>query len=533
MSYTKKIVVVSMLVTGVSMQIVEGKKTVRGDIASLYYGKAVDDLVINYMQQNNIPGMTLAIVQAPYIPRVVSYGIADKQTKRLASTHTVFPIGQITQAFTAVAIMQLKEEAKLRLEDSVANYVEVPKKWEAITIRDLITHSSGLPSYTDVQGFDYAKEYKAEEIVALVKDRDLLFEPGTNAFASATDYYLLGLIIEKVSGMSYRDYVTQNQIARVGLQQTFFISDQDSLPNEVANGTVPFKHSEFLHKPILINPIERAAGYSEDEGQIKPSKKSSWSATFADSGIIASSQNISQWDIALAGDILVKDPNDRAFLYNAVRLKNGNLVPANAGWFFPGHKGLMEIKGFLPGFSSFLSRFTDPKDLLCVTLLANKDNLPDLDILARKIAAAFESHLAVPRGSAWSVTMQSPYSVEKSIDRVEQTVKSHGGTIFARINHSAEAAKVNQKLLPTQVLVLGNPAQGTALMQQTPEMALDLPLRVMATQDNEGKVWLSFTDPIILAREYGNEKYQQDQQLKKIYHALLKACQTAISPYMS
>lgn len=520
----------TLLLSGALMSMIEAA-TQRGDIVIAYYGKTIDELITNYMKKNNVPCMTLAIVQAPYITREGVWGISDRETKQLAASNTVFCIGQMTNAYTAVAIMQLVEEGKITLDDLISEYIDdLPQEWAAITIRDLVTHCSGLPNYTDAKGFDYSNEYTPSQIKALAKGQ-LLFEPGTNASYSATNYYLLGLIIEQASGMSYQDYVTKNQIDRIGLKYTFFISNKDIIKNEVKNATKSFKHSQFLHDPVLINPTELATGYVQDGQNLVPSKKSTWSATFADSGIIASSSDISQWDIALAGDILVKDPKNRAFLYNPITLKNGQVIPGNANWVFPGHKGLLEIKGSIPGYSSFLSRFTIPTELLCVTLLANKDNLSDLDILARQIAGAFESSLAAPRASAWSVSMQSPYSVDKTIDRVKQFVLAHGGTIFAHINHAQEAEKVNLKLQPTQVLILGNPAQGTALMQVNPQIALDLPLKIMATQNNDGNVWLSFTDPVVLAKEYGDEDPKHREHLTKIHNALLKASQTAVSPY--
>lgn len=525
----RKMIFTTLIFGGVIMETITVK---RGDIAVSYYGQTVDDLIINYMERNNIPGLSLAIVQAPYIPRVVCYGLSDKQTKRLAATNTVFNIGQMTNGFTGIAIMQLVEEEKIKLDDPITRYLEdIPKKWDMISIRDLITHTSGLPSYIDTRDFDYSKEYTLSDIITLIKDQELLFEPGTNANPSATDHYLLGAIIEKASGVSYEDYITKNQIERIGLKNTFFISNQDTIKNEVNNGTKPFQQSQFLHNPIFANPIELATGYTDNDGELAPSKKIGWSATFAHSGMIASSHDISQWDICLAGDILIKDKKNRDFLYNPITLKNGQVAPGNTGWFFPGHKGLMEIKGNIPGYSSILTRFTDPSESLCVTLLVNKDNILDLDILARKIGAAFESKLAAARGASWSVIMQSPYAVQKTIDRVAETIKAHGGTVFARIDHAQEASKVNQKLLPTQVLVIGNPTQGTAMMQANPEMALDLPLRIMATQDSSDQVWLSFTDPVALAKEYGIKDPKQIQHLKKIYHALCNACQKAISPY--
>lgn len=497
----------------------------KGIDSTLCQGQTVDSLVTSYMAKNNIPGLSLTIVQAPSLSRVVGYGLADVRAKRLTSTNTVFAIGQLTRVFTAIAIMQLKEEGKLTLDDLITQYIKsIPEEWSSISIYNLLTHTSGLSSYTDARSFDYSKEYMLTDIINLVKDQKLLFKPGTSAIVSATNYYLLGAIIEKASGMTYQKYVTKNQIERVGLKHTSFISNDQAHSNKQLS-----MRSQFLHNPAFINPTELAVGYTRTDEELIPSTICTWSATFSDSGIISSSQDMSLWDLALAGDILVKEPQNRAFLYNPCVLKNGEMLPGNAGWFFPGHKGLMEIKGNIPGYSSFLSRFTDSSELVCVTLLVNKDGVQDLDILGRKIANVFNDRLGAPQGSAWSVTMQSPYSVEKTIDRIAQTVKTHGGTIFAHIDHAQEAAKVGQSLQPTQVLILGNPAQGTAMMQSNPAMALDLPLRVMATQDSAGQTWLSFTDPIALAKEYGTYDQKHLEHLKKIYNALLGACQKAIS----
>jgi D-alanyl-D-alanine carboxypeptidase len=501
----------------------------RGDYQVLYHGQSVDDLVIKYMQENNIPGLSLAIVQAPYITRVVGYGLADIQSKRLVATHTVFKIGHLTNAFTAVAIMQLKEEGKLTLQDSILHYLTAKdKKWEAITIYDLLTNSSGLPNYTDAPGFDYTKDYTPLQLMALIEDKPLLFSPGTKAKRSNTDSYFLGLIIEKASGMSYQDYVTKNQLERIGLKHTFFISNVNQIKNEANNGSNPFKHKQFLHETDKINPTEVASGYLETKGALTEVKSMSWTSSFASTGMLATSEDISLWDVSLVGDILIKDPKDREFLYHSATLKNNTVVPGNGGWLFPGHKGLMEMKGNVPGYSAFLSRFTASEELLCVTLLANKEGLPDLDILARKIAGAFDSKLAVPTGAAWSETIQSPYSVKETIDRVAAIVTTHGGKVFARMDHGDEAIRAGLPLPATQVLVFGNPAKGTAMMQDKPAMALDLPLRVMATVDNTGQVWLSFIDPVALAIQYKVDA-KQAESYKPISIAIRKVCQQAVS----
>ncbi|KTD04961.1 serine hydrolase [Fluoribacter gormanii] len=494
----------------------------RGDIHTLYRGQSVDNLIIEYMEENNIPGMSLAIVQAPYITRVVGYGFADTEKKRLVSTRTLFHVGQLTHAFTAVAIMQLIEEGKLQLDDSIsASLSYLPQAWQDVTIRQLLTHSSGIPDYSECEGFYFHKDYKPEEIFSLIQDPNLLFTSGTKMQPSASNYYLLGIIIENISGMSYEAYVTKNQIERVGLKRTFFIKNTSSIDNEVHNGTNPFKHSEFLHNPSYIDPVEVAVGYKTDN---KAAPELTWTTTFAHIGIVASAEDISLWDISLAGTILVRETENRDFLYHCITLNNKTVIPGNAGWLFPGHPGLMEIKGNIPGFSAFLSRFTAPNELLCVTLLANKENLFDLDILGRKIAAAFDIKLAAPAGPG-SQTLQSPYSVSQTIERITNMIAQKGGKIFAHIDHSSEAKKVNQSLLPTEVLIIGNPEKGTPLMQENAAVALDLPLRIMATEDQSGQVWLSFTDPIELGKEY----HLHDNQLKQIATALRILCEKAVS----
>ncbi|KTD46677.1 beta-lactamase [Legionella rubrilucens] len=500
----------------------------RGDFHVLYQGQSVDDLIIQYMAEHHIPGMSLAIVQAPYITRVVGYGLANTDSKRLVATHSVFPIGQITNAYTAVAIMQLKEMGKLQLDDALSSHLkDIPSSWQGITLRQLITHSSGLPDYRESSGFDYSKEYTPAQWLDLIKSTPMLFKPGTQSRASATNNYLLGLVIEKASGMTYQEFVSKNQIERMALKHTFFVGGEKTIDNEVKDDTAGFKHQQFLKNRVYINPIEPVTGYEQTEQKLSPSKPLSWTATFADSGIIASAEDISLWDIGLAGGILVQDPADREFLYHPVTV-NGQTIPGNAGWLFPGHPGFMEIKGHLPGYSSFLSRFTAPTELVCVTLLANKGGLPDLDGLGRKIAGAFDDKLAAPVGAVWSETLQSPYSVSETMNRVAAIIKKQGGTVFARIDHSGEAEKAGQSLPETQVLIIGNPAKGTALMQANAAFALDLPLRIMATQDEKKQVWLSFTDPVKLASQY-HVTPEQLPVLKPMSLGLNRICQQAVS----
>jgi D-alanyl-D-alanine carboxypeptidase len=474
----------------------------RGNPSVEFEGQTIDAMIAAFMKEHRIPGMTLAIVQAPYITRVVGYGVSDVEEGLLASPKTLWNVGQMTQAYTAVAIMQLVEAEKMTLDDPVGKHVsELPAVWQPITVRQLMAHVSGLPDYTKQASFNPAQDYKPGEVMALVKNVPLAFQSGTQVANSATDFFLLGLVVEKVSGVSYQAFVTMNQIERLGLKNTLFASALPDVKQEAVEKN-DFKHKEFLSDPSYINPTEKATGYAEKDGKLVPVKRNSQSAWYADAAVLASAEDISLWDIGLAGNLLVSKKENRDFLYSAVKLNDGTVVPAHCGWRFPGHKGLMDIEGQVPGFSCYLSRFTDKAELVCVTLCANKEGV-DLTALARLIAGAFNRKLGPPVGPKVMTCLESCYPVQTAVNRLEALLKSKGVDIAARIDHAAAAKKKGLELRPTEVLVFGNPAVGTHLMLSRPSIALDLPLRVVVWQEPDGTVWLGYHDVADLVQRYG------------------------------
>ena len=137
----------------------------RGNPQVQFEGQTIDEMIAAFMSEHRIPGMTLAIVQAPYIPRVVGYGLSDVEKRLLASPKTLWDVGQMTQAYTAVAIMQLVEAGKVKLDDPAGGHVHLPAAWAGVTVRQLLAHTSGLPDYTKQPSFDPAREYKPAEII--------------------------------------------------------------------------------------------------------------------------------------------------------------------------------------------------------------------------------------------------------------------------------------------------------------------------------------------------------------------------------
>ena len=320
----------------------------RGSPEIRFGDESIDTMIADFMRLHDVAGVSLAIVQAPYITRATGHGVADRQRRTLVAVDTMFDIGEMRNAFTAVAAMQLVEEGKLELQ-AVLPLIRQPRE--------------------------------AGRLEALV---------------------------EQTSGVSYQEYVRARQFEPLGLKHTFFGSELGSVQHERVGPDQ--RHQRFLREPALINPTEPATG----EG-----------ATSAPDprAIYASASDISVWDIGLAGSILVKDAALRKLLYEPAVDESGTLTPSSGPWFFPGRPGLMITTGSRSGFSSLLSRFTHKDELLCVTLLANREGL-DLSQLARKIAGAYNRKLGPPAGDAR--IQQSPYSAAATISRLKRALTGAG-----------------------------------------------------------------------------------------------------------
>lgn len=416
----------------------------RGNPRVEYAGQSVDEMIASFMEENDVPGMSLAIVQAPYITRATGYGVGDRERRTLVSANTVFDVAQMKNAFTAVAVMQLVEMGKLGLEDPIGKYVPSPSKGGAETVRDLL--------------------------------RD------------PAHYDLLEQLIEKATGGRYEDFIRRNQFERLGLQHTFFAPDLEAMQHEKPRAGE--KHRRFLRESSLIDPTEPATGYRAAVAVPPPPRSIHSSAT-----------DVSIWDIALAGEILVKDPALRSVLYVPAALGNGRKQPAAGAWTFPGHEGLMVTTGSADGSSSLLSRFTKSDELVCVTLLANKEGL-DLTQLARRIAGAHNVRIGPPAGTAAMRVQQSPYAVGETLSRLERILRERGVTVVARIDHSKAAISAGMTLGPTEELIFGSPANGTELVQNNRSVAVELPLRA-AAWESDGEVWLAATDPFEIVKSGG------------------------------
>lgn len=476
----------------------------RGDPSLKAHGKYIDQMISDFMNKNNLPGLSMAIVQAPYIPRAAGYGLATLTNDELASIKTIWNVGPITQGFTAVAVFQLVEMGKINVNDTVSKYIKnLPSSWNDITILQLLQHSSGIPDFRS-HGFDASKKYSPEMLLDLVKSIPVNFKPGTAVKDSATDFIMLGKVIEQSSGMSYEDFIRKYQIEPLHLKSTMFFDDMQKkvhldrpAPTKKQN-----QHSIFKSQSVYIDPTEPATGYKVVNGKPKPVNADESQNMYAYGGLWSSAEDISRWDIALAGSVLVKDPAHRDIIYKPAKLENGTIVPAMAGWEFTHHPGFMEIKGSNGGFSAYLSRFTAGDELVCVTLITNKENV-DLTTLARDIAEAYKTGLGSGLDPDKVITQESKFNVDETVDRLKKQLIAKKIPIFAQFDHDENARSTEMKLRPTKVLVFGNPAVGTKLMLDKQGVALDLPLRIAVWQDSRGRVWTGYENLDRLPQDYG------------------------------
>jgi len=184
------------------------------------FADAVDDFLREKMKDNHIPGLQVAVVKNKKIVKVASYGLANLQDEVKVDGTTVFNLASITKAFTSVAVMQLVEQGKLELSAPISTYLtDLPKTWQKITLRQILTHTSGLPDIMN-EHFQLIDSAGEEQSWLAVQQRSLYFKPGSAFRYNQTNYLLVGKIIKQVSGKSYAELISEHQLNSKSLSRT-------------------------------------------------------------------------------------------------------------------------------------------------------------------------------------------------------------------------------------------------------------------------------------------------------------------------
>jgi len=220
-------------------------------LAVLFTGSHIDDAVRLVMRTQQVAGLSIGISHNGRAVYERGYGWRDLGHRLPARPDTIYRIGSLTKTFTAAAILQLARQGKLSLRDPAAMYLTSFPWPHAITVEQLLTHQSGIPSYSDVESLDRHREYTPGQLVDAAATLPLLFEPGTQWSYSNTNYVLLGMIVEHVSGVPYPAYLQSAILAPLQLRDTSYGDEageargyaRDALNSPVAPSSISFGYA--------------------------------------------------------------------------------------------------------------------------------------------------------------------------------------------------------------------------------------------------------------------------------------------------
>jgi CubicO group peptidase (beta-lactamase class C family) len=349
------------------------------------------DAFFSSVTQKNAPGLAVLVRKDGHTWFDKGYGVRDLRSTAKIDSHTNFRLASFTKQFTAMAIMLLIHDGKLRYDQTLTQiFPEFPAYGKNITIRNLLNHTGGLPDYEDLmdaaektKGPIWSSEHQIQdsEVLSLLeKETKGKFAPGTSWAYSNSGYVVLGLIVAKVSGQSYGDFLHARIFGALHMDHTIVYQKGK---NEVAN---------------------RAYGHSKEGDAFKETDQSSTSATLGDGGIYSNFEDLAKWDNTLRNYTLLNQQEMQPAL-TPVKLNDGsqphwpkeanddNLHPGKPvsygfGWFLDPYQGHTRMwhTGSTLGFRTVIERFTGDK--LSIIILCNRTDV-DPEALALKTADVY------------------------------------------------------------------------------------------------------------------------------------------------
>jgi CubicO group peptidase (beta-lactamase class C family) len=342
------------------------------------------DAIFRPLADAKSPGAAVMVRQNGKTLVARGYGVRDLRSMAPIDAATDFRLASFTKQFTAMAVMLLVHDGKLRNDQRLTEiFPDFPAYGRAITVRHLLTHTGGLPDYEDLMeggGWTEQRQIQDDEVLALLQHTPApKFAAGTSWAYSNSGYVVLGLIVSKTSNMSYGEFLQQRIFGPLGMSHTLvYVKGKNRVPN-------------------------RAFGHSRHGQEFVETDQSSTSATLGDGGVYSNLDDLAKWDDALANHTLLSEAEMQPALTPA-RLANGsqtrwpaapgddNLNPGKPvaygfGWFLDAYSGRPRMwhSGSTRGFSTVIERF--PGERLTIVVLCNRTDL-DAGKLALQVADA-------------------------------------------------------------------------------------------------------------------------------------------------
>jgi len=336
----------------------------------------IDAYVAAQMRAQRIPGVQVGIYRQGRIVLAKGYGLANVELGVPVRPQMMFQSGSVGKQFTATGVMLLVEAGRVKLEDSITQYFPgSPPSWQPIKVKHLLGQTSGLGQYANHERtqpfgpFNLQRQVTEDEALARIQSMRLDFRPGERWLYCDTNYVLLGMLIRKVTGQFYGDFLAQRIFKPLGMSATGIISDSAVVPN-------------------------RVAGYRLEGGVLK---NQDWIAPFynstGDGALHVNVLDFAKWDAALYGDTLLKKSSLEQ-MWTPIVLNDGTRNVANYGfgWFIrtiSGHR-VIEHGGGWQGFTAHIARYVD--DGITVVVFSNLASAGSSE-MAHAIAGFYDAKL--------------------------------------------------------------------------------------------------------------------------------------------
>ncbi|GJM17501.1 MAG: hypothetical protein DHS20C13_28280 [Thermodesulfobacteriota bacterium] len=343
---------------------------------------SVDEIVANRIQERNIPGFAYIVSKNGDILEEGYFGLSNVELNTPVTEKSVFAIASMSKAYTAAAILLLAEEKKLDLKDSVRKYIpEVPESWNDITIKQLLTHSSGLVDDWGLYSWDKSNQLFLNSqsdslILNHLFETELLFEPGTDVKYSCGPF-VLGVVIERITGQYYEEYLKKSIFESLNLKETYVDHPYKIIPNRVSG--------YFNYDTTEINAGVSGRGNGILMAPVAYGR--------ADVGIRTTARDLLKfYNALLTGQLL--NENSRNVMFTSPTLNNGDHVCTAPGWMIWPMAGNLVAEhsgGFRTGFNSHV--FMIPKDNFIIIILTNFQKALSFS-LTQRIAGNFYPELS-------------------------------------------------------------------------------------------------------------------------------------------
>lgn len=340
--------------------------------------KRIDADVTAILHRTQAPSAVVAIVRDDRVVFRKAYGFREGERRLAADVGTLYEIGSITKQFTAAAILQLRDGGKLALDDKLSKYLPDAPHADEVTLRQLLSHTSGLPEYLDGPGVEQEATRPATfaQLMARIAGKPLVFAPGSRMTYNNSGYILLGRVIEVVSHQSYRDYVRRHLLDRAGMKRTFTVADESRLADMAVGYRI--EHGAVQRAPTIHDSFGWSAGnlVSTVDDLV------SWSNALAHGKIVSGasykdmttptpvSEGTSDYGLGLFADSVRDQPR--------IGHTGGSFGFTTANEFFP--KQNVRI-------IAFTNLSTDPEPGEVITNAIFDDLFPEIAAAARKAAS--------------------------------------------------------------------------------------------------------------------------------------------------